>query len=466
MVWLLTTAPDLKQSDDSTVPAVVTGVRTYYGKGEFSGHVKVMEAKIENRSLIKSTEPIILRWYIVDSDDPDTVLLEVVTPVFKALIEPAGDLLLTDIPPIHFNKIAKPLMRGGQLSGKLRLFIGVQEVRFVDGTSWQYSQIAAYLRATFIKRTDAGWREYLRPAMFMDISFERDSKPSGSEAQCTGRDLSASPSARSLLRLDPPCQNNKGCGYDPVANKNICVALPGSFCNLDGCDDEGHCSCWSGTGSCVCHPCTTDPGYSEYSQEICGEGFHWSCTGCTCVRNSPILIDPLGNGFALTDAAGGVTFDFNGTGPEKLSWTAAGSDDAFLVLDRNGNGTIDNGSELFGNLTPQPTPPAGVERNGFRALAGYDTAANGGNGNGSIDGGDQIFGSLRLWRDTNHNAVSEPGELHTLPTLGVESISLDYRESRKKDRYGNEFRFRAKVNGQGRSDTGKWAYDVYFLSGS
>lgn len=174
---------------------------------------------------------------------------------------------------------------------------------------------------------------------------------------------------------------------------------------------------------------------------------------------SPIVIDVDRSGFSMTDAADGVVFNFLNDGvPLAISWTAPASSNAFLVLDRNGNGTIDNGEELFGDVTPQPSTS---EPNGFLALAVYDTIAGGGNGNGRIDGGDAIFSQLRLWQDVNHNAISEPNELRTAGALGISGIDLDYKESKKTDAHGNDFRYRARVFDVNGTHTGKWAWDVF-----
>lgn len=200
----------------------------------------------------------------------------------------------------------------------------------------------------------------------------------------------------------------------------------------------------------------------------CNRFGSYDIDSCECVGDpgeSPILIDVLGNGFNLTDAVRGVNFDLDNTGvAERVAWTAINSDDAWLALDRNGNGLIDSGAELFGNYTPQPIPPPGQERNGFLALAEYDKPENGGNNDGILDSRDSIFGNLRLWQDINHDGISESGELHTLQSVGLVAIDLNYRTARRVDQYGNKFKFRAKVYDIRWSSIGRWAWDVFLIS--
>jgi hypothetical protein len=215
---------------------------------------------------------------------------------------------------------------------------------------------------------------------------------------------------------------------------------------LTDCEDPG-CSHW-----CV-------DGCNQAKRDICEQLGAPYCVAGQCY--TPILIDTLGDGFRLTSAKSGVVFNLIPNLPVKIAWTEVNSDDAWLTLDRNGNGLVDNGQELFGNVTPQAQPPIGVERNGFLALAEYDKPANGGDGDGIITRDDSVFESLRLWQDANHNGISESDELFSLEAKGLGKIFLDYKESKRTDQNGNQFRYRAKVKDAKDAQLGRWAWDVF-----
>ncbi|HJQ30631.1 MAG TPA: hypothetical protein VJ866_00550 [Pyrinomonadaceae bacterium] len=215
----------------------------------------------------------------------------------------------------------------------------------------------------------------------------------------------------------------------------------------------------------ACCPTPTPPSDTGPPCAVdCKEAYgpRWYCYEGVCTERTPVLIDVAGDGFALTDAAGGVWLALAEGGRRiRVAWTAAGSDDAWLALDRNGDGRVGGAHELFGNFTAQP--PA-AEPNGFLALAVFDRPDAGGNADGMIDSRDSIFDSLRLWQDVNHDGVSQPEELHTLRSLDVARIHLDYKESKREDEHGNLFHYRAKVDDAKGAKVNRWAWDVSLVS--
>lgn len=179
----------------------------------------------------------------------------------------------------------------------------------------------------------------------------------------------------------------------------------------------------------------------------------------TCGTCSPIVINFSADDYALTGAASPVLFDIGAVGMlSSIGWTAAGANEAFLWLDRNGDGLPDNGWELFGSVTPlRNGSPAG---NGFIALAEYDD-----NHDGMIDDRDLIWTKLRLWRDLNHDGIAQAGEIAPIAGSGVTAIDLHYHWTGRHDQFGNLFGFKSKVwimDPSGRA-TSRPLYDIVFV---
>jgi len=199
---------------------------------------------------------------------------------------------------------------------------------------------------------------------------------------------------------------------------------------------------WSGNlkKSKTCPVCT------EFEEPVAPAGSDPDPIPCDCCNIelcTPIVVDLTGDGFQLTALEEGVQFDLGADGTlEQVAWTDPSRDDVFLALDRNGNGWIDDGAELFGAATDQPESDI---PHGYRALAIFDKASRGGNEDGLISTEDAVFNKLLVWRDANQNGMSEAEEITPLERTGIESISLELVESARRDRNGNLLRWASRV---------------------
>jgi hypothetical protein len=162
----------------------------------------------------------------------------------------------------------------------------------------------------------------------------------------------------------------------------------------------------------------------------------------------PLILDMNGDGLSLTTVRDGVRFDLDADGKaEQTAWTAPGADEAFLVIDENKNGRIDNGRELLGGGTSGPP--------GFVALRAYDefdAARERLTPDFGLTPRDPLFKTLLLWTDTNHNGVAEEDELESLGHAGIHLIALGYKGIDEADTRGNVTTLQARVlrdNGKG-----------------
>ncbi len=138
-------------------------------------------------------------------------------------------------------------------------------------------------------------------------------------------------------------------------------------------------------------------------------------------RRDPLTLDLNGNGIETLGLEHGITFDFNGDGTKTSTGWIAPSD-GLLVLDKDNNGIIDNGNELFGVDT--------IKSDGTKAIDGFDALRDlDSNGDGIFDHNDEMFAKVRVWQDLNSDGISQTDELKTLGELGIVGINLDAKKT-------------------------------------
>jgi hypothetical protein len=142
----------------------------------------------------------------------------------------------------------------------------------------------------------------------------------------------------------------------------------------------------------------------------------------------PLVLDLDGDGVRTEPMTAGPLFAFGAAGMVRTAWSEPG--DAFVVLDRDGDGRIVS-SELFGDVTA--TEDGFAARDGFEALALYDSRARGGNDDGHVDATDSVFAALGAWNDVDGDAHVDAGELRSLASAGVSRIDLDARSFERTD---------------------------------
>jgi hypothetical protein len=343
---------------------------------------------------------------------------------------------------------------------------------FVDTSSGTPATRNLLARADTVLDTDA---DLLKPDAWSTVDRDRRSSHVSWARAIEAMQLSiveyiAEKTSASALLVDCNCWTDERGRYDCADRANYlkwCLPNTGSAPYL--CQEIQPAS---SSGKRLCglfnqRPCNGLCSYNcaltdEYCVQTRGKYYIADSSSCTCIKwVSPLLVAG-DHGYSLTGVAGGVSFDLDADGVvEQTAWTEAGADDAFLVLDRNGNGNIDDGSELFGNLTPKTDGSIAV--NGFDALTDLD---GGPQSDGAITKEEPQYSKLKLWTDLNHDGVSQPDELTSLEARQITTIFTSYQRLGRKDIHGNQYRYQGhllllKENGQ---EVARKIYDVFFVT--
>ena len=166
---------------------------------------------------------------------------------------------------------------------------------------------------------------------------------------------------------------------------------------------------------------------------------------------SPIILDLDDDGVETISKENGVIFDLDADGRvDKTGWV--GKDDGLLVRDINGDGFINDGSELFGEFTKKDD--GSTFDDGYQALAALDT-----NFDGVINAEDQAYSELRVWQDKNQDGITDEGELLSLAQANVSEISVIAREIDEMHQ-GNKYGLESTYKDLAGND--KASVDVWF----
>jgi len=242
-----------------------------------------------------------------------------------------------------------------------------------------------------------------------------------------------------------------------------CTSYPEQMCAIPNCnthsgDDEAACMAAGNAGGCTATELKAwcrrrvDPEpnnlwyqiHQQWVDDRCGGSVTYTdvngkgvyscvdkvaCTTFTCVTPLVLVFEP-GAGVVYRAPSQLAPFDLSaaqdGSGVT-TDWPTAAT--PWLVLDRDGDGVISSGRELFGSATLVDGQPAS---NGFEALAPLDA-----NHDGVLDARDPGFARLALWSDRDGDRISAPAELTSLATADVVSLSLRVDLRQRCDPRGN-----------------------------
>jgi hypothetical protein len=298
---------DSKKNDPSA-PAYVSGIQILSGGGKYQGIHKIKRVEVRNRS----SQTIVLvqvRVEVIRLNEPEKVLLEEEFPFANASIAPNSSQVV-DIKTLYPPRLLKALANGGELNGEFGIRMGVQAIRFADGSFWKRPEPTVLLRSPYLDHfpglsfPDLASLSALVAPPLRSSDTKRADMP-----RCTGEPRLAASAFSSLLFEYDTCTNNSSPHIDLATGKKSC-GDPGDSTCYAHCSDDGWCDTWQSDIPCsgpsatppsnACTPAEPKPAdccvaevvnpgtlieYCQWNCDNCQDGTQFS-DGCKKVDNT------------------------------------------------------------------------------------------------------------------------------------------------------------------------------------